>query len=106
MVPVILYCIVLYCSGTIIYYAINVLDSHAALSLAKAMGHSLIASLAHQPEGRPTRDALDPQCMEWSIIDLANDIQAILGEALAAATTMVCHKTLATHSKGTLPRHL
>ena len=71
-------------------------DSHAATSLAKAMGHSLLASLAHCPEGRPTGDAMDPQCIKSSILGLANDIQDILGVALAEATTMFPHKTHAT----------
>ena len=80
--------------------------SHASISLAKAVSNSLLASLANQPEGRPTGDAMDPQCVESSILGLANDIHAILGEALAAATTIFPHKTPATHNKGTLPRHL
>ena len=70
------------------------------------MGHSLLASLAHYPEGMPTRDALDPQCVASPILNLANDIQAILGDALTEATTMFHHNTPATPSEGTLPRHL
>ena len=59
-------------------------DSHAATSLARAMGHSLLASLAQCLEGRATGDAMDPQCVASSILGLAIDIQAILGDALAA----------------------
>ena len=81
-------------------------DSHASMMLAKAMGHSLLASLTRQNEGRFTGDALDSQCVEAAIIGLANNIHAILGEALAAATTMFPHRTPATHSKGILPRHI
>jgi hypothetical protein len=81
-------------------------DSHAAISKAETMGHLSLASLAHQPEGRPIGDALDPQCMETSILGLANEIYAILGESLAAATTMFPRRIPATHSKSTLPQHL
>ena len=35
-------------------------DSYAATSLSKAMGHSILDSLAHYPEGTPIRDSLDP----------------------------------------------
>ena len=70
------------------------------------MGHSLLASLTRQPEGRFTCDAPDPEWVEAAMLGLVNDIQAILGEALAAATTMFTHRTPATHSIGTLPRHL
>ncbi len=69
------------------------------------MGHSLLAYLAHYHEGMSTRDALDPQYVASPILGLANDIQAILGDALTEATTMFPHKTPATPSKGTLPRH-
>ncbi len=44
--------------------------------------------------------------MESSILGLANDIQAILRDALAEATTMFPQKKPTTPSKGTLPRHL
>ena len=73
-------------------------NSHADISLAKAMSHSLLASLTHQPEGKPTRDALAPQWVDASIIGISNDIQAILGEALAVATIMFPRRTHATHS--------
>ena len=78
-------------------------DSHASITLAKAMDHSLLASLTRQPEGRFTRDALDSQGVEAAILGLANDIQAILGAALAAATTMFSHRAPAIHNKGNLP---
>ena len=81
-------------------------DSYAATSLAKAMGHSLLASLGHGPGNIPTSDTIDPHCIASSIVGLANDIQAILGDALITATTMFPHKPPATPGKGTLPRHL
>ena len=81
-------------------------DSYAATSLAKAMGHSLLGSFGHGPGSIPTSDAMDPHCITSSIVGLANDIQAILGGALATATTMFPHKLPATPGKGTLPRHL
>jgi hypothetical protein len=81
-------------------------DSYAATSLAKAMGHSRLASLGHGPGNSPTSDTLDTQCLASAVVGLANDIQAILGEALTTATTMSPHKPPATPGKGTLPRHL
>jgi hypothetical protein len=51
--------------------------------MANAISHSLLVSLAHYPEEMHTGDALDPQCVELSILGLANDIQAILADALA-----------------------
>jgi hypothetical protein len=81
-------------------------DSYAATSLAKAMGHSLLASLSHGPGNIPTSDAMDPHCIASSIVGLTNDVQAILGDALTTVTTMFPHKPPATPAKGTLPRHL
>ncbi len=44
--------------------------------------------------------------MEPDILGLANEIQAILGEALTEATNMSPLKTPTPPSEGTLPRHL
>ncbi len=44
--------------------------------------------------------------MTSSILGLANGIQAIIGDALAEATSMFHLKTHASPGKGTLPRHL
>ena len=82
------------------------MDSHTANSLDKAMCHSILVSLEHSPEGSLTRDALDPQFVSSSILGLANDIQAILGDTLVEATTMFPRKPPATPNRGTLPRHL
>ncbi len=57
-------------------------DSYAATSLAKAMGHSLLASLSHGHGHIPASDAIDSQCVASTIVGLANDIQAIIGDAL------------------------
>jgi len=46
------------------------------------------------------------QCITSSIVGLANDIQAILGDALTTATTMFPHKPPAKSGMGTNPRHL
>jgi hypothetical protein len=81
-------------------------DSYAATLLATAMGHSILASLGHGPGSSPTRDATDPHCITSSILGLANDIQAILGDALAEAATVFSHTPPATPNKSTLPRHL
>ena len=81
-------------------------DSYAATSLAKAMGHSTLDSLAQYPEGSPTGVALDPQFVSTFILGLANDVQVVLGAALVEATTMFPHMSPATPSRGTLPRHL
>ena len=70
------------------------------------MGHSILASLGHEPGSSPTNDALDSHCVASVILGLANDIQAILGDALATAAPMFPHKPSATLGKGTLPRHL
>jgi hypothetical protein len=80
-------------------------DSHAATSLAKAMGHSLLASLDHGSGSIPTSDAID-HCIASSIVGLANDIQAILGDALATATDTSPHKPPAKPGRDTIPRHL
>jgi hypothetical protein len=81
-------------------------DSYAATSLAKAMGHSLLASLGHGPGNIPTGGTLDTQCIASAVVGLANDIQAILGDALTTATAMFPHKPPAKPGKGTLPWHL
>jgi len=83
-----------------------VVDSYASISLAKAIGHYLLASLGDGPENIPTCGAMDPHCISSSIVGLAKDIQAILGDALAEATTTFPHKPPATLGQGTLPRHL
>ena len=81
-------------------------DSYVVTSLAKAMGHSILASLGHDLKRSLASDVIDPHCVESAIVGLANDIQAILGDALAEATTMFPQKPLATPGKGTLPRQL
>ena len=81
-------------------------DSHSVTSLAKAMDQSILASLAHSTEGSPTGDALDPQYISASILGLANDIQAILGDALVESTTMFPHKSPHTPNRGTPPTSL
>ena len=81
-------------------------DSCAVTSLAKATGHSLVASLGHGPGNIPIGDTLDTQCIASAVVGLANDIQAILGDALTTATTMFPHKPPAKPGKGTIPRHL
>ena len=82
-------------------------DSHTAISLAKSMGLSIMASLEHPTEGSPTGGAIDPKHILASIIHgLANDIQAILGDALEKSTSMFPHKPPATPNRNTLPQHL
>ena len=81
-------------------------DSYAATSLAKAMGHSIMDTLAHYHEGSSTGDSLDPQFVSTSTLGLASDIQAILGDAMVEATSIFPHKPPATPSRGTLPQHL
>jgi hypothetical protein len=81
-------------------------DSHGDITLAQAMGHSLLASLPQHPGGRPTDYSPDFHLVEPDILGLADDIQAILGEALTEATNMFPLKTPTPPSKGTLPRHL
>jgi hypothetical protein len=81
-------------------------DSYAATSLAKAMGHSLLASLSHGHGHIPASDAIDSQCAAATIAGLSDDFQAILDDALATATVMFPHKPPAKPGKGTLPWHL
>jgi hypothetical protein len=81
-------------------------DSYATTSLAKAMGHTILDSLAHYPESSPLGNALDHQFVSTSIIGLANGIQAILNDALVEDTTMFPHKPPATPNRGNLPRHI
>jgi len=81
-------------------------EFHAATSLAKAMGHSLLDSLRHEPGSSHTDDTIDPHGIASSIIGLANENRAILGDALAEATTTFSHNPPATLGKGTLHRHL
>jgi hypothetical protein len=81
-------------------------DSYVATSLAEAMGHSFLASLSHGPGNILASDSIDYQCVASTIVGLANDIQAILGDALTTATTTFPHKPPAKPDKGTLPRHL
>ena len=81
-------------------------DSYAATSIAKAMGHSLLASLGQGLRNIPTGDTIYTYCVASSIVGIANDIQANLGDALTTATTMFPHNPPAKPGKGTLPRHL
>ena len=81
-------------------------ESYGAIALAKAMGQSLLTSLTHSSGGRYANHALGSHPLEPAILDLAKDIQAILGEALEEATHMFPLKTPTTPNKGTLPRHL
>jgi len=81
-------------------------NSYAATSLAKDMGQAILPSLGQEPGSNPTDDTIDPQDIASSILGLANNIQDILVDALAEATTTFPHKPLATLGKGTLPRHL
>ena len=81
-------------------------DSHAATSLAKAMGQSLLASIGQGPENIFTCDTIDTQCIASSKDGLANGIQANLGDALTTATTMFPHKPPAKPGMGTIPRHI
>ena len=78
-------------------------DSYDATSLAKVMGHSILAPLGHGPRRSPPSDAVDPHCVASSILGISNDIQAILGDALAEATTMFPHKPPVTLIRATLP---
>ncbi len=82
-------------------------DSHAATSLAKAMGQFFLASIGQEPGNILTGNTIDTQCIASSIVGLVNDIiQAIIGDALPAATTMFPHKPPAKPGRGTIPRHL
>jgi hypothetical protein len=45
-------------------------DSYAATSISKAMGHSLLASLGHGPWSILTDDTIDPHCVASSIVGL------------------------------------
>ena len=83
------------------------IDSFTAIMLAKATALSLKDSLefpsgAISPEGvRETS-----QDTKTHILELANTLQDILGEAMDTATTMFPHKAVLPSSRGTLPRHL
>ena len=81
-------------------------DSYAATSLAKAMASSLLDSFTHHLEGSPTGASLDPHLVSVFILGISNDIQAILGDDIAAAITMSPHKPQITPTRITLPRHL
>jgi hypothetical protein len=71
------------------------------------MARSLLDSLTHSLEDSPLGDSLDPQLVASScILGLANDIQAIFGDAMEAATTMFPHKPSVAPARGTLPRLL
>jgi hypothetical protein len=82
-------------------------DSYAAIMLARATALSLKDSLKS-----PTR-AISPkgnkeisQDTKTHILELANTLQDILGEAMDTATAMFPHKAAPPPSRGTLPRHL
>ncbi len=82
-------------------------DSYTAIMLARATTLSLKDSFefptgAISPEGNrePSRDT------KTHILELANTLQDILGEAMDTATTMFPHKAVPPPSRGTLPRHL
>jgi hypothetical protein len=81
-------------------------DSYATTSLAKVLGHSLLVSLGSGPGNISKGAPIDTQCIASMVVGIANDIQAILGDALTTATTMFPHKPPAKPGKGTIPRHL
>ena len=82
------------------------IDSHGAIALAVATGHALLASLPPHTSGSQSDPRLDTQIPGLDILDLANDIQTILGDALTEATKIFPLKTAKSTKKGTLPRHL
>ena len=82
-------------------------DSYSTISLARATGLSLNDSLEFStgtisPEGN--RDI--SQDTRSHILELANTLQDILGEALDTAKAMFPHKAAPPPTRGTLPRHL
>ena len=82
------------------------IDSHGAIALAVATGHALLASLPPHTSGSQSDPRSDTQIPGLDILDLANDIQTILGDALTEATKIFPLKTAKSTKKGTLPRHL
>ena len=76
-------------------------------SLVMAMYRFLLDSLSHPSGDHLLATSQDPtQATTAPIIGLANDIQAILGEAKETATTMFPHKSTSAPARVTLPRHL
>jgi hypothetical protein len=75
--------------------------------LARAIALSLMDSIEF-PTGHisPEGNRETSQDTKIDILELANTLQDILGEAMATATTMFPHKVTPPPTRGTLPRHL
>jgi hypothetical protein len=83
------------------------IDSYTAIMLAKATALSLRDSLEF-PSGTISPEGVREvsQDTKTHIIELANTLQDILGEAMDTASAMFPHKKSPSPTRGTLPRHL
>ncbi len=81
--------------------------SYTTIMLARATALSLKGSL-ESPTGTISLEGNKEtsQDTKTHILELANILQEILGEAMDTATAMFPHKEAPPPSRGTLPRHL
>jgi hypothetical protein len=82
-------------------------DSYTPTMLARATTLSLMDSIEFPTGHISPKDSRETsQDTKIHILELANTLQNILGEAMATATTVFLHKVAPPPTKGTLPRHL
>ena len=82
-------------------------DSYTSTLLAKAMALSLIDSLSLPSGYHPLEGYKEPsQETMASILRLAKDLQAILGEAMDTTTAIFPHRISSAPARSTLPHHL
>ena len=80
-----------------------VVDSYTAIYMSTARAHRLLASLTRNEVSCPANARPNPHEVEKSVLSLANDLQAILVDAMDTATAMFPKKPSAP-KKGTLPQ--
>jgi hypothetical protein len=83
-------------------------DSYISTYLAEAMVISLLDSVSLSSRDHPLAEYIEPsEGTTASILGLGNDIQAILGEAMATATAMFPHRPPSVPDRSyPPPRHL
>ncbi len=81
------------------------MDSASATALASAMARTLLDTLSETDTHGQGTSTLTHREAKTVILDIALDLQTILGEAMATATNIFPQKP-ATRKTGALPHHL
>jgi hypothetical protein len=79
-----------------------VVDSYTAIYMSTARAHTLLDSLTPNEVSGSANPPPNPHEVEKTVLSLANDLQAILVDAMDTATAMFPQKPFAP-KRGTLP---